>query len=75
MKVTQIKNLKGESSVSIRKGKKIISYDYNIKLKWEMEMKDGDGNSLGVIKGEYELPEVSNLVAEEGDDWEIRPSV
>jgi len=40
-----------------------------------MEMKDGDGNSLGVIKGEYELPEVSNLVAEEGDDWEIRPSV
>ena len=30
LKIKEIKNFKGESSVSIRKGKKIVAYDYAI---------------------------------------------
>ena len=34
LKVKEIKSFKGESSVSIRKGKKIVAYDYAISLSW-----------------------------------------
>ena len=70
--ITSISSFKGESSISIRKGKKIISYDYHINLKFDCVIKDGDGNILGTIQGEYEMPEMSNDVADDGDDWEIR---
>jgi activator of HSP90 ATPase len=33
--ITEVKSFKGESSINIRKGKKIVSYDYNVKLKWQ----------------------------------------
>lgn len=46
-KVTEINKFSGESSVNIRKGKKIVSYDYSIKLKWECTVRDGDGKDLG----------------------------
>ena len=42
--ISEITNLSGEASVSIRKGKKIISFEYNIKLKWKVVLKDADGN-------------------------------
>lgn len=61
--------------MSIRKGKKITTYDYNIKLKWDCVFKDGDGNEVGIIKGEYELPEVSNDIEDDGEDWEIKSTV
>ena len=70
--ISEVKNLKGESSVSIRKAKKIVSFDYNIELKWEAKLKDGSGNKLGEVKGEMHFPEVSNDVHEEGDDFEVR---
>jgi activator of HSP90 ATPase len=73
--ITEVKSFGGESSVSIRKGKKIVSYDYNSKLKWECNFKDGDGNIVGTIKGEYDMPEISNDVADDGEDWEVRISV
>lgn len=73
--ITSISGFKGESSISIRKGKKIISYDYNINMKFDCVMKDGDGNTLGTIQGEYEMPEMSNDVADDGDDWEFRVNV
>lgn len=40
LKITEVKELKGESGVSIRKGKKIVSYDYAFILKWECKMGD-----------------------------------
>ncbi len=64
--------MKGESSISIRKGKKIISYDYNAQIKWECSFKDGEGNEVGLMKGQYELPEVSNDIDDDGDEWEVR---
>lgn len=61
--------------MSIRKGKKIVAYDYNAKLQWELSAKDGEGNEVANLKGSYELPEVSNDVADDGEDWEVRSTV
>lgn len=41
--IKEIKTFKGESSVSVRKGKKIIAYDYEINMLWRVEMKDAEG--------------------------------
>ena len=65
--MTELKTLKGESSVSIRKGKKIVTYEYNSKVKWDLNIKDGEGNLVGTIKGEYTMPEISNDIADDGD--------
>jgi activator of HSP90 ATPase len=75
LKVTSVEDLKGEASVSIRKGKKIVAYDYNCKLKWECSFMDGEGNEVASMKGQYELPEVSSDIDDEGDEWEVRPSI
>jgi len=64
-----LKNFKGESSVSIRKGKKIVSYDYEIMLKWEIKMVDPEGKEYAKTSGTYELPELSS---DEAPDWELR---
>ena len=69
LKITEVKNFKGESSVSIRKGKKIVAYDYQIMLAWQIDMLDKDGQSYAKTQGTFEFPELSN---EEADDWEIR---
>lgn len=75
LKVTGVDKLSGEASVSIRKGKKIVSYDYNSTLKWELTVKDGEGTEIGKVKGTYELPEISNDIDDDGEDYEIRSSV
>lgn len=70
LSITEIASLNGESSVSIRKGKKIISFDYNMSLKWKIRLADTDGNQVATMDGKYELPEVSN--EDEWDEWEVR---
>ena len=70
MSVTEIATLSGEASVSIRKGKKIISFDYNIDLKWKAVLADAEGNQVSQLEGKYVLPEVSN--EDEWDEWEVR---
>lgn len=67
--------LKGEASVSIRKGKKIVAYDYSALLKWECYLKDGEGKEVASLKGTYELPEVSSDVDDDGEEWEVKLSV
>ena len=58
--IVEISTLTGEASVSIRKGKKIISFDYNIVLKWQCILADSDGQQISKVEGKYELPEVAN---------------
>ena len=70
MTISEIVSLTGESSVSIRKGKKIISYDYVIVLKWQVVLGDADGNQVSKMEGKYELPDMSN--DDEWNDWEVR---
>ena len=75
LKITSVDKLQGEASVSIRKGKKIVAYDYNAQLKWECSLKDGEGKEVASMKGSFELPEVSNDIDDDGDDWEVRSSI
>ena len=75
LKITQVDKLNGEASISIRKGKKIISYDYNSILKWECSFRDGEGKEVASMKGQYELPEVSNDIDDDGEEWEVRTQI
>jgi hypothetical protein len=44
-------------------------------LKWELNVKDGDGNVIGTLKGSYEMPEISSDIDDEGDEYEVRSSI
>ena len=73
--INDIKSCKGDAGVTIRKGKKIVSYDYALDLGWTLKLMD-IGNKEKVIStctGRYEIPEVTDQ--EEVKDWEIRVSV
>ena len=59
----------GEASISIRKGKKIRSYDFVITLKWNVLLKNGEEEEK--VTGEFKLPEVSNAVYDDGDEFDI----
>ena len=61
---------KGESGVSIRKGKKLVSFDYAVRLKWQCELTEKDGSVIAECFGAYEWPEISHM--EEAEDWECR---
>jgi len=61
--------------VSIRKGKKIVAYDYSALLKWECSLKDGEGKEVASLKGTYELPEVSSDIDDDGEEWEVKLSI
>lgn len=73
--VREIKELKGEAGVSIRKGKKIVSFDYSVILSWRCAMMSMEGGEAEVAfcEGNYELPDV--CADEEWSDWEVRVSV
>jgi activator of HSP90 ATPase len=72
LKVTSVYQFKGESSINIRKGKKIVSYDYSFDLTWACILRDGEGKEIGKISGSYNLPEVSNDIDDDGEEWEIK---
>ena len=68
-----MKSIKGDAEVNVRKGKKLVTYDYNLKLGWKLELfekgdSDGNGKVVSVCEGTYEFPEISN--DEEEDGWE-----
>jgi hypothetical protein len=43
-------------------------------VKWECEIKDGEGNMVSEVNGEYEMPEISSDMENDGEEWEIRTS-
>jgi len=67
-----VEKFEGDSAINIRKGKKIVSYDYNCKLKFECKVMDGDGKEIEKVTGEYECPEISSEMEVDGDEWEVR---
>jgi activator of HSP90 ATPase len=76
LKIVDVKNCKGDAEVNVRKGKKLVTYDYNIKLGWELNLMEkvgtADAKTVGTMEGTYEFPEVSN--DEEEDGWECNVS-
>lgn len=76
LKITEVKDFKGESSVSVRKGKKIVTYEYSTKLVWRCDMANEDNSKvIGTIEGEYEMPEISNDILDDGEEWDIQCSI
>ena len=76
LRITEVKDLKGESSVSIRKGKKIVTYEYSTKLVWKCDMGDETNTKVvASIDGEYVLPEISSDILDDGEEWEVQCSI
>ena len=74
--IKEVKELKGESSVSVRKGKKIVTYEYSAKLVYLCAMSDETNSKVvGSVEGQYEFPEISNDVLDDGEEWEINASI
>ena len=69
--IIEIKEFKGEASMSVRKGKKIVQFDYNVIMKWRVSFTDkSDGKEIAFCVGTYEWPEISS--EESFDSWECR---
>lgn len=64
--------MKGESSVTIRKQKKIVTYEYSVRLPFKVVLSD-DSNTkvIGTVEGEFDLPEISNDILDDGEEWEV----
>jgi len=55
--ITEVE-LQGDSSISIRKAKKIVTYSYIIDITWVGKIFDSDGNELRTCTGKVHLPDV-----------------
>ena len=70
--IKEVKKFEGESSVSVRKGKKIVTYDYQVRLVWKAVLSDNTGSKpIGNCEGEYFFPEISN----DEEDMECEASI
>lgn len=58
--------VKGDAGLSIRKGKKLVCYMYEIKLDWTGKLMDGEGNVTS-CKGEVQILEHSSDTPEDLD--------
>lgn len=57
--------------MSVRKGKKIVQFDYYVMMKWKVSFVDKtDGKEISNCVGTYEWPEISS--EESYDSWECR---
>ena len=69
--IDEVVDFTGSCGVSIRKGKKICSFDYSAKLKWVCSLVDGKGDEVANVKGEFHLPEISNMVWDDEEELEF----
>ncbi|KAH7298531.1 hypothetical protein KP509_25G048100 [Ceratopteris richardii] len=65
---TKLDSVTGEAYVNVRKGKIIPGYELTVKLSWEGEAKDGEGNSLGKATGKVDLPYIADENADEAPE-------
>ncbi len=52
-----------------------MTYEYEIKLLWQCFIRDGSGTEIGQMKGDYDLPEVSNDIDDDGEEYEVKINV
>lgn len=49
-----------------------MTYDYSVKLLFKVDMSDDSKtNVIGTVEGEYDLPEISNDIFDDGEEFEI----
>ena len=70
LNVVEIVKLQGEAGSCVRRGKKIITFDYEINFKWKCTM---DGLTGCSCSGEYTIPSFSH--EDDAEDWEIRTDI
>eukprot|EP00744_Colponema_vietnamica_P027124 GILI01040531.1.p1 GENE.GILI01040531.1~~GILI01040531.1.p1 ORF type:complete len:250 (-),score=98.17 GILI01040531.1:118-867(-) len=73
LEVVEVTSLEGDASVSIRKGKKILSYQFECRAKWRGQLRDGDGQVLVDTDGALHLPDLG--VDVEPEELEVRVDV
>lgn len=56
--------------MSVRKGKKIVQFDYHVTMQWKVSFADKDGREISFCSGTYEWPEICS--EESFDAWECR---
>jgi len=62
--------------VTIRKQKKIVTYEYSVKLLFKVALSDESNTKvIGTVDGEFELPEISNDILDDGEEWEINARI
>eukprot|EP00922_Rhytidocystis_sp_ex-Travisia-forbesii_P004843 GHVS01007096.1.p1 GENE.GHVS01007096.1~~GHVS01007096.1.p1 ORF type:complete len:366 (+),score=64.01 GHVS01007096.1:96-1193(+) len=64
-------NVTGEASTSIRKGNKIIIFDFRISTDWIATTRDEQGKFLADSRGQLDIPEFSS---DDTDDYQINLS-
>ena len=62
-------DLTGDASLTIRKGKRLVFFDFKVKAAWEGTLINADGTVTGTGDGELEIPELDQ---DAGDDYEVR---
>lgn len=72
--------LTGEASASIRKGKKIMFFEWKVKALWEGQLLDEEGTVLGAGDGEINIPDLDQDncgLADDGSDadYEVKVSM
>lgn len=67
--ITEVKELKGESSLSIRKQRKIVTFEYNAHLLWKCEI-EKEGKKV-VFNGDIKMPEISSDILDDGEEFDI----
>jgi len=62
--------------VTVRKQKKIVTYEYSVKLMFKVSLSDDSGaKEIGSVEGEFVLPEISNDILDDGEEWEINARI
>lgn len=64
--ISRVESVKGEAVLNIRKAKLIPSYELELRLIWEGELRDDAGASVGTAKGKVDFP----YIADENHDEE-----
>ena len=73
LSVIEVKDFSGEAGSSVRKSKKLVSYEYKMTLVWVCSLMDQTGvKPVATARGTYELPEITD--SEPIDEWEVRVS-
>eukprot|EP00850_Spirogloea_muscicola_P020928 SM000231S07475 [mRNA] locus=s231:58602:60797:+ [translate_table: standard] len=73
LRIARLDELDGDAYVNIRKGKIIPGYELRMRLAWEGEARDGQGQTLARADGAAELPYIADENA--GEDPEVKVSV
>eukprot|EP00741_Cyanophora_paradoxa_P009367 tig00000144_g9073.t1 len=69
MEITKVDSISGEATANNRKGKRIVFYELDVKLKWKGQIKDSDDKVIATADGNAEITNLSE--EQDADDLEV----